>query len=137
MWILMDTGFISIVQHNRDPRLMLVRSRVEDDLAALGTDCAAHGWDLDIERDDTADYRWRTIIPRDVLADILRDRVLGIDYDSHVKDVALERSAPNPARRDAYYDTWAAMHTMQTADDPDDDDRWYRIPTSKNPKRMR
>ncbi len=107
MWIMLDKGFISMVQHKDDPDLMLVRARVGADLANV------FGDDIDIAEDPSADYLYRTVLSRQRVAETLRDAVLGLDYISHAKDVALERSAPNKHRHDAYYGTWTAMSKMQ------------------------
>lgn len=107
MWILLDKGFISIVQHKDDPDLMLVRARVRDDLSNV------LGEDIDIVEDKAADYLYRTVVSRQRVADTLRDAVLNVDYTSHVKDIAIERSSENPRRSDAYYATWTAMSKMQ------------------------
>ena len=108
MWIMLDKGFISMVQHKDDPDLMLVRARVGADLANV------FGDDIDIVEDPSADYLYRAVVTRQRVAETLRDAVLALDgYTSHAKDVALERSAPNQHRHDAYYGTWEAMAGMQ------------------------
>lgn len=107
MWIMLDKGFISIVQHNDDADLLLVRARVGDDLRNV------FGEDIDVLEDTAADYLYRTVISRQRVAETLRDAVMGLDYSSHAKDVALQRSAPARGRTDAYYDTWEAMAQMQ------------------------
>ena len=71
------------------------------------------GDDVEVDEDPAADYLYRAAIARERVADVLRDAALDLDYESHAKDVALARSEPNPARHDAYYQTWSAMSRMQ------------------------
>ncbi len=107
MWLLLDTGFISVVQHKDDPALLLVRSRVRDDISNILGD------DVEIVENPHADYLYRAVVSRERLAAALLKAVQSLDYTSHVKDIALQRSAPSPGRQAAYYDTWAAMSRMQ------------------------
>lgn len=117
MWILTDTGFLSIVEHRYDPTKLLVRARVKGDLQAFGAKYETLFADqLTIDEDPNADYRWRTVATREHVADLLRTKVMELDYDSHVKDVAIQRSTPNEARATAYYATWNAMYKMQRSD---------------------
>lgn len=107
MWILLDKGFISMVQHRDDPALLLVRARVKADISNV------FGDDVEVVADPAADYLYRAVVPRERVAGTLREAVLAIDYDSHVKEVAVERSAPAPGRYEAYLGTWSAMSRMQ------------------------
>jgi hypothetical protein len=108
MWLLLDTGFVSIVQHRDDPDLLLVRARVEDDITAV------FGPDIAVQERHGADYLYGAVIPRTRVADVLASKVMALDYDSHVKDIAIQRSAPADGRSAAYYDTWSAMAQMQS-----------------------
>ena len=72
-----------------------------------------HQRQREIFEDLTADYRYRAVISRAQVADTLREAVMSLDYDSHVKEVAVERSAPVRGREDAYYETWSALSKMQ------------------------
>lgn len=117
MWLLTDTGFLSIVQHRSDPTKLLVRARVRGDLQAFAAKYETlFGDALTIQENPNADYRWRTVAARDHVADLFRAKIMELDYDSHVKDVAIRRSGPNAAREAAYYATWNAMYKMQKAD---------------------
>jgi hypothetical protein len=107
MWIMTDTGFVSIVQFRDDPSKLLVRARVEDDLYNV------FGEDITVETLPGADYLYRTVLDRVDVAEILTMKVFDLDYESHAKDVALDRSAKVPGRTEAYYGTWSAMAKMQ------------------------
>jgi len=106
MWIATTQGFVSIVQDREYPGVLLVRARVPEDISANfpGAEVfVAPG----------ADYRYRARLPRKDVAEALAAAVTKVDYTSHFKDVALERSPANEARHAAYYGTWSAMARMQ------------------------
>jgi hypothetical protein len=107
MWALVDTGFISVVEHREDPNVLLVRSRVREDITRT------FGTDIEIEELPGADYLFRAKVDRQRVADTMWEKVMTLDYDSHVKDVAIKRSAPSAGRSAAYYATWTAMAQMQ------------------------
>ena len=88
MWIMLDKGFISMVQHKDDPDLMLVRARVGADLANV------FGDDIDIVEDPSADYLYRAVVTRQRVAETLRDAVLARTAPSTAKTSPW--SAPPP-----------------------------------------
>ena len=125
MWLVTTEGFISLVQDRDDPSVLQVRARVPEDISANfpGAEVfVASG----------ADYRYRARVPRKDVAEALANAVTRLDYTSHFKDVALERSPANQARYSAYYGTWSAMARMQdyapysTAPRPEEPDWWER-----------
>jgi hypothetical protein len=107
MWLMLDTGFVSIVEYRGDPQSLLVRSRVRADISRV------FGDDVTVEEKPGADYLFRAVLPRERVAEVIAAKVMGLDYDSHAKDVALARSEPARGRRAAYYGTWTAMAGMQ------------------------
>jgi hypothetical protein len=107
MWIVADTGFVSMVRHRDHPGLLLVRARVAADITNL------FGPGVEITTDPEADYRYRATVAKNQAARVIMAKVYGIDYESHVKDVAVERSAPAEGRLAAYYNTWVALNEMQ------------------------
>jgi hypothetical protein len=106
MWLLLDRGFISIVEHQDDPSVLQVRSRVKADISNIFPNA-------DVYEHDGADYLFRANISREEVANIMWEKVMTLDYTSHVKDVAIQRSAPAQGRSAAYYATWTAMSKMQ------------------------
>ena len=107
MWLMLDTGFISIVEHQESPDWLLVRSRVKADITNV------FGDDIEVETLPGADYLYRAIIDRDRVANTLWEKIWTLDYASHAKDIAIKRSAPAVGRSAAYYATWTAMSKMQ------------------------
>lgn len=106
MWITTTEGFISIVRDRKDQSVLQVRARMPEDITANFP-----GAEVFVMAG--ADYRYRARVNRHEVADRLAAAVLAIDYDSHFKDVALERSPVNAERYSAYYGTWSAMARMQ------------------------
>jgi hypothetical protein len=106
MWILTDVGFISVVEHQDDMNMLQVRSRVREDISRIFPNAAVY-------EHDGADYLFRANISREEVANVLWEKMMTLDYTSHVKDVAIKRSAPAAGRSAAYYATWTAMSKMQ------------------------
>ena len=73
MWVFTRFGFISIVQHNADPSIMLVRSRTIEPLDALwpGSEVIVMS---------RADYRYRIFVPREVVSEVIMGLLDGLDY---------------------------------------------------------
>lgn len=107
MWLVLDKGFVSVVEHRDDPSRLLVRARVAEDILGI------FGDDVEIVENPTADYLYRAVVSRERFADTVMAAVQALDYPSHFKDVAIERSAPVAGRPEAYYGTWTAMSRMQ------------------------
>ena len=106
MWLVTTEGFISLVQDREDPSVLQVRARLPEDISAN-----FQGAEVFVA--PGADYRYRARMPRRNVAEALAEAITKLDYTSHFKDVALERSPANAARYTAYYDTWSAMARMQ------------------------
>lgn len=107
MWIVTTNGFLSIVEDRDDYRNLQVRARVAEDITE-------HFPRAKVITMDGADYRYRAIIKRRVVASRLRRYVMEeLDYDSHFKDIAIKTSPKNADRSSAYYSTWTAMSRMQ------------------------
>lgn len=108
MWLIADTGFVSIVVHEDNPDILIVRARVARDIETL----------FGCTRDDIvtmpgADYLYRAFIPRWIVADVLWEKVMSLDYTSHSKDIAIARSPKAPGRTKAYYAIWHALADLQ------------------------
>jgi hypothetical protein len=75
MWIFCKEGFLSIVQHDRQPRLLVVRGRVKGDIERLMSV-------RQVVEDTTGehDYRYRAFLDRDRVADRIAEQVCAIRY---------------------------------------------------------
>jgi hypothetical protein len=96
MWVFLSGSFLSIVEHNADPSLLLVRARIRYDIEQVfpGTQV--------VETPD-ADYRFRVVVLRSAVARVISEEVLRINY-GNFKDSVREQ-----ARRDVYSGVWSVM----------------------------
>jgi hypothetical protein len=88
MWIAHTEGWISIVSHRDDPEVLLVRARRDDHITHLWPDA-----EIIILAD--ADYRYRAAISREMVAEVIAEVLINMEYDdfkSHVSDVELRTS---------------------------------------------
>lgn len=104
MWIALNDSFLSIVQHNEYPDVLLVRARRVEDIQALFPNMRQH-------HTPDADYPYRAYVARSVVADALRDYTLKrLDY-TNFKD-----SVEDPVRHYAYVLCWSDLHLLSTYD---------------------
>lgn len=108
MWIIAQTGFVSLVQDRKDKSKVWVRARIKEDIAMMFPAYAD-----EIITKIGADYIYRLIVPKDVAALAMWNAVQDVDYDSHAKEVMNRRSHPNAQRMGAYYSIWTALAKLQ------------------------
>lgn len=123
MWLILPTGFVSLVQDNKDPEFVWVRGRVKGDVELfVGVEYADK-----VETMPTADYAYRVKVPREVVAVQLFNQVMEkVTYTSHAKE-EMNKTSPkvaNGTRMSAYYKVWHDLAEMQ-------DYRPYGGPTAK------
>lgn len=123
MWIIHPHGgFLSAVQHNDDPSLLVVRARIAADLEALA-------WTANADREDgppftitggdlTTDYPWRVIVPRKAFAAYVADLVANVDYGNvkakvYVNDL---NGIPGWRRAEVYGRVWADLLDLERLD---------------------
>lgn len=137
MWIATTTGYLSIVQGNDDPTVLVVRARVRDDLEPMRQ---MHekvlGNRPTILVYDNSDYEWRILTSRDVVAQFLAAKVWDLDY-GNFKDAV--KRIQGPRRASVYSRVWTAMLGLADLDTaknratakarwsslPDDDGHWW------------
>lgn len=101
MWIMFSESFLSIVDKAKDPDCLLVRARRKGDIenvfgpAFKGVETSGH------------DYLYRAEIPRRVVANVVRDRILSIDYDN------FKNSVDDDRLHDVYASVWGVMGRLQ------------------------
>ena len=69
MWLYTHKGFLSIVQDFRDENQVVVRGKFKEDINAYFPDAT-------VEIDTSIDYKYRTCLPKEVVANRLRNYVL-------------------------------------------------------------
>jgi hypothetical protein len=106
MWIFAKDGFVSIKQHNAQPRLLVVRGRVKGDIERLMS-CTG------VFEDTTGqhDYRFRGYLDRHKVADKIAEHVRAINYGGSCGGF---KSAVTDKRGiGAYLDVWSRMDDLQ------------------------
>jgi hypothetical protein len=73
MWIFMSESFLSVVEHDADDNLLLVRARFEGDIDRVFPEA-------DVAETPTSDYRYRAALPRERVAEAIAGRVRKIHY---------------------------------------------------------
>jgi hypothetical protein len=82
MWICLNDAFVSIVAHTDRPDDLLIRARRREHLVAVvGRDVPVDDW-------SGTDYRFRSTLPRVVVADEIRHRVASIEYPNFKDSVS-------------------------------------------------
>jgi hypothetical protein len=103
MWIATKSGFLSIVQHERDPHTVLVRGRAREDVLAAAriyvgrlTTIRRHKAEDLVKETPDADYRYRFYADADAFEAVILELFRSVDYPNFknaVKDKDPERAA--------------------------------------------
>lgn len=102
MWIALNNSFLSIVQNRNNRSELLVRSRVKGDIERVFPETETF-------EDLAADYRYRALIERELVAKALASQVSKIDYDNFKNSI----SEDEYRRHDAYLKVWGNLKTLQ------------------------
>lgn len=102
MWIFLDDSFLSVVSHRTLKEKLLVRGRVKGDIEAVFGD-------VKITVTPSADYRYRAVIDRNVVATAMSYRARNIHYDN------FKSSVKDTSRVPAYMKIWNEMSALQDA----------------------
>jgi hypothetical protein len=105
MWIFTDTSFVSIVRpKNGKGRkdFLVARGRVKGDIEAMFPKAT-------VRLTPARDYRFRALIPRKVVAEVLAKKAMDIDYDNY-KDAITDKAKD---RHDAYLSVWWELMNLQ------------------------
>lgn len=100
MWIFLNDAFLSVVA-DKDPDRLLVRGRIKGDIERVFP-----GY-LVLENEGT-DYRFRTVVPRRIVADKLAEAAEDISYKN------FKSSVKDKVRHDAYLRVWGIMESWQS-----------------------
>lgn len=111
MWIFLSGAMLSIVDQrakgsglrNRSPGpddMLVVRARVRGDIQRVF-------WQVKVIEDEKTDYRFRALVPRWKVSEMLADQVRSLDYGN------FKGSVPDDERHDVYQEVWAIHHRWQ------------------------
>ena len=100
MWIFTSNSFLSIVEHDQDSGLLHVRARFPGDIQEVFPGA-------DVIETPSADYRFRTSLPRERVAETVARLAREIDYDN------FKNSVSDAHRRDEYIKVWEVMWRAQ------------------------
>jgi hypothetical protein len=105
MWILFDGGFVSIVQ-KRGSVDLCVRARRREDLKQFLEHARSR---IRIRETLDADYRFRVVCSKSVVAAAMLRITGAIDYDNFKSRIA-EKDRP---RAHLYSDVWSTLYELQ------------------------
>lgn len=100
MWVFTSRSFLSIVEHNEEPSLLHVRARFPGDIESVFPNA-------DVIETPRADYRFRTSLSREKVAEAISRTVRGLDYENFMNSVV------EADRKDAYIKVWESMWNAQ------------------------
>lgn len=97
MWLFTRKGFLSIVQHTEKRDMFIVRSRFPDHIQNLFPSA-------EVKVTPKADYRYRALIPRMLVAEAVLSEASGIQYPNFKDSLK-----GDPAYKKACNDVWYAL----------------------------
>ncbi|MDP1998281.1 MAG: hypothetical protein Q8K22_01630 [Rhodoferax sp.] len=100
MWLFTSKSFISIVQKPGDTDLLTVRARIKGDIENMFPDAK-------VEANKGTDYKYRAKVPRELVAKVVGDQVMGLGYSN------FKSTVKQNWRHEAYMDVWSAMYAVQ------------------------
>jgi hypothetical protein len=99
MWILTNTGWLSVVESRHNADNLIVRSRTRGAIAGM--------FNVRERVTPDADYRYRAELPKDLVAGAVARELLAVDYDN------FKNSVHDPELKGAYMRVWEAGYRMQ------------------------
>ena len=106
MWIFTTHGFFSVVQHNQNPNMLIVRSRRRKHLDALKARYPRMLRRSKIVATPDADYPFRILVARNMWLRVAWELTWDIDYPNF-KGAIDDR--PGEPYREALHDVWDRM----------------------------
>ena len=100
MWIFLPNSFISVVQKPGDTDMLTVRARIEGDIESVFPK-------VKVEANKGTDYKYRALVPRQEVADVLHHQVMNLNWSN------FNGAVKSKKRHDAYTNVWSAMHAVQ------------------------
>ncbi|MFM0088948.1 hypothetical protein PQR46_18735 [Paraburkholderia sediminicola] len=101
MWICLSNAFLSIVNSDRDPTVLMVRARRKGDIEAV------FGPSVEVTTIPQRDYQFRAFIRRDIVGQVIAQALMEIDYGN------FKGSTKDRHLHDAYMEIWKIMEAQQ------------------------
>ena len=102
MWIALNNSFLSIVENRNNSSELLVRARVKGDIERVFPNAETF-------EDLSADYRYRALLKRDLVAKALAYQISEINYDNFKNSISKDEYQ----RHDAYLKVWGDLRALQ------------------------
>ena len=102
MWVILNNSFLSIVENRDNAEELLIRSRVRGDIEKIFPNAKV------IEMHNS-DYRYRAFISRQKVAEVVKEKVININYENFKNSVGKD----DHARKQAYLNVWKVLLGLQ------------------------
>ena len=102
MWIALNNSFLSIVENRKNSSELLVRARVKGDIERVFPEAETF-------EDLNADYRYRALINRELVAKTVAYQVSEINYDNFKNSISKDEYQ----RHDVYLKVWGDLRALQ------------------------
>ena len=102
LWIALNNSFLSIVQNLNNPDELLVRARVKGDIEKVFPEAQTF-------EDQSADYRYRAFLERQLVAEVIADKISSINYGNFKSSI----DKSEHLRHDAYLKVWSNLRILQ------------------------
>jgi hypothetical protein len=103
MWVFVRNSFLSVVEDEKDSRVLVVRSRIRGDIERLFP-----GARVDEDTTASRDYRYRAWLWRSAVVKVIAQEVDQIDYPNF-KNALIEHEG----RGWSYFRVWESMSQLQ------------------------
>jgi hypothetical protein len=100
MWVFLRDSFLAITEHEAESRLLDVRARIRGDIEKVFPEA-------DVVETIEGDYRFRTALPRERVAQAMSLRTSKVNY------VSFEDATEGAERRLVHHDVWNVMFDEQ------------------------
>lgn len=101
MWICANNAFLSIVNSDIDPTVLMVRARRHGDLEAV------FGPSVEVTTIPGRDYQFRAFIKREIVGQVIAKALVDINYGN------FKGSTKDRNLHDAYMQIWHVMEDLQ------------------------
>lgn len=100
MWLFFRDSFLSVVAHRDNNEMLLVRARFQGDIERIFRRA-------EVTATPQADYAFRAVIPRTLVAAALTDEIMVLDYHN------VKNAVDETFRHDVMMDIWGIMSQAQ------------------------